>query len=409
MSCKRHDSELLLAGQATRQEGWVAAMKNDVARTRKPQKPKAGRGKQTARPDPLQETEGGSDASSVEEAEADSSEERDQQTGSASARPSREVGATSEEAPRASLTGTSRASYRRLAAFGLPTKLPPDVVGGIRGMLSCDWGNIAWSSLAHLHSRQVGRRNHIPLDLTAMSTKQLWEVYQARGLWELGLLHAVMEAAEAELEYLLEQDIQVVVRGVRGFPSMPESVQFRQVSMLELLRSREHLRLAARMKRCNLLLSGYWAFFTLALWTACAFELSFKAGLGLYMEQVIRAGRQVEKVLVAGELYRKTSASSQHAEVIVYTEPTNYLDQPALAALAAGLKVKLICTNRVEADVPGTKLSEDIQSSSLRPWSVRYSKMMGYVRNESHWPEEVAKWMRKTDMTVLFYPDLRLF
>ena len=26
---------------------------------------------------------------------------------------------------------------------------------------------------------QVGRRNHIPLDLTAMSTKQLWEVYQA--------------------------------------------------------------------------------------------------------------------------------------------------------------------------------------------------------------------------------------
>ena len=26
MSCKRHDSELLLAGQATRQEGWVAAM-----------------------------------------------------------------------------------------------------------------------------------------------------------------------------------------------------------------------------------------------------------------------------------------------------------------------------------------------------------------------------------------------
>ncbi|CAE7245635.1 unnamed protein product, partial [Symbiodinium microadriaticum] len=71
--------------------------------------------------------------------------------------------------------------------------------------------------------------------------------------------------------------------------------------------------------------------------------------------------------------------------------------------------VKLICTNRVEADVPGTKLSEDIQSSSLRPWSVRYSKMMGYVRNESHWPEEVAKWMRKTDMTVLFYPDLRLF
>ncbi|CAE7825043.1 unnamed protein product [Symbiodinium sp. CCMP2592] len=71
-----------------------------------------------------------------------------------------------------------------------------------------------------------------------------------------------------------------------------------------------------------------------------------------------------------------------------------------------GMRVREACLKPWFA---GINLSADIQNSSLRPWSVQYSKMMSYFRNESHWPEDLANRMRKTDMMELFYPDSRLF
>ncbi|CAE7649131.1 unnamed protein product [Symbiodinium sp. CCMP2456] len=57
---------------------------------------------------------------------------------------------------------------------------------------------------------------------------------------------------------------------------------------------------------------------------------------------------------------------------------------------------------------PGIGLSENTMITS-NVWTAQYAKMMSYFRNESHWPADVAKWLRHSDMMALFYPDGRLF